>query len=93
MPTYGRHAPGEPMERLVPCSCGSAHPKGLRFFVTCIREPALVAWLLGPYRTHAEALANVDRGRELAEKADPFTAFDAFGTAGTREAIAGRFGR
>jgi hypothetical protein len=37
--------------------------------------------LLGPYDTHAEALANVDRGRSLADAADPRSHWYAFGTA------------
>jgi hypothetical protein len=36
--------------------------------------------LLGPYGTHDEALTNVERGQSLAEQADAFAHFFAFGT-------------
>jgi hypothetical protein len=39
------------------------------------------ALILGPFETHAEALADVDEGRRLAERVDPFSGFYAFGTA------------
>lgn len=52
-----------------------------RFYVTC-RDAGLTAWLLGPYASHEEALANVQRGSRLAEQADPRAAWYAFGTAG-----------
>jgi hypothetical protein len=55
------------------------------FFVTCIRERGTprerYVPVLGPYATHGEALANVDRGRTMADLNDPWSAFDAFGTA------------
>ena len=49
------------------------------YYVTMKRDRR-TAWLLGPYETHAEALAKVERGRHLARSADPFADFDAFGT-------------
>ena len=51
-----------------------------RFYVT-VRDAGRTGFLLGPYRTHRQALANVERGRELAEKADRWAHFYAFGTA------------
>jgi hypothetical protein len=50
------------------------------FYVT-IKRGDRTGWLLGPYATHDLALASVDRGRELAVKADTWASFDAFGTA------------
>lgn len=55
------------------------------FYVTVQRSRGLgrqprTGLLLGPYTTHDEALANVAVGRRLAHEADPWTAFDAFGT-------------
>lgn len=54
------------------------------FYVTVQRAKAgggvRTGFLLGPYPTHGEALAKVDLGRRLARDADPWTAFDAFGT-------------
>lgn len=50
------------------------------FYVT-MRRGKKVAWLLGPYDTHGEALADVDRARGEAERVDRWTWFDAFGTA------------
>lgn len=49
------------------------------YYVTMKRDRR-TAWLLGPYDTHREALDSVARGRALAQAADPFTDFDAFGT-------------
>jgi hypothetical protein len=43
--------------------------------------PKRVGWLLGPYDDEATARAKLPDARRLAEAADPFTAFDAFGTA------------
>lgn len=70
------------------CLCGkpSGHDAGSDFFVSIVRDPGTkgqrTGLVLGPYATHEEALANVDRGRVMASAADPFTAFDAFGTIG-----------
>ena len=51
------------------------------FYVTCIRSARQRALVLGPFETHPEALAAVDRGRQLALEADSHCVFDAFGTA------------
>lgn len=53
-----------------------------KYYVTMAREGRGVARLAGPFDTHDEALAHVDRAREEAEKADPRASFDSFGTAG-----------
>lgn len=53
-----------------------------KYYVTMARDGVGVARLAGPFDTHDEALAHVDRAREEAEKADPRAAFDSFGTAG-----------
>ncbi|ATI15667.1 hypothetical protein [Bordetella phage vB_BbrM_PHB04] len=53
-----------------------------KYYVTMAREGRGVARLAGPFDTHDEALAHVDRAREEAEKADPRSTFDSFGTAG-----------
>lgn len=79
------------------CQCGkpSGHDEGTSdFFVSVIRNAGLpsqrLGLVLGPYATHEAALANVDRGRTLAHAADPFTAFDAFGTVGLKGDLKGK---
>jgi hypothetical protein len=42
------------------------------YYVT-VRNGSRTGGLLGPYDTHAEALANVDRGRQLALDSDNAT--------------------
>lgn len=61
------------------CSLDKDHDAGSDFFVNIARGKD---WrpLLGPYTTHHEAIANVERGRRLAVDADPTTWFDSFGT-------------
>lgn len=72
-----------------------AEPPHGDFYVT-IRRGRRVGYLLGPYGDVRDALANVDRGHSLAVDADPFAAFDAFGTArvpiGSRRPLASVFG-
>lgn len=64
------------------CECGKNHPAGTSFFVTCIEDEGKrrTGFLLGPYDTHTEALANVERGRKLAEEADGKAHWYSFGT-------------
>lgn len=52
------------------------------FFVSCIEDEGKRrnSFLLGPYATHAEALANVEHGRDLAVKNDPKAYWYSFGT-------------
>lgn len=50
------------------------------FYVT-VRRDSRTGFLLGPYVTHDEALANVARANAAACEIDPFCGFDDFGTA------------
>jgi hypothetical protein len=52
-----------------------------RLYYVTVRNGDRTGWLLGPYRTHREALANVERGDELACEADRWAWFYAYGTA------------
>ncbi len=49
------------------------------YFVSVINN-GRKGFLLGPYATHEEALGQVERGKELAMKADPWAHFYAYGT-------------
>jgi hypothetical protein len=74
---------------LCPCGLSKGHDEGtFDFFVSVVRNPGKpsqrTGLVLGPYATHDEALVNVDRGRVMAERADPRTVFDAFGTLGIK---------
>ncbi len=53
-----------------------------KFYVTIARQGRGVAKLAGPFDTHDEAKAHVDRARYEAYKLDPESHFDAFGTSG-----------
>lgn len=48
--------------------------------------------LLGPFPTHDEAKQRVDQGRRLAEKANPWAAFYAFGVASSNAILKPVFG-
>jgi hypothetical protein len=50
------------------------------FFVT-VRDAGRTGFLMGPYATHADAISEVERGRELAQKANAWAWFYAYGTA------------
>lgn len=50
------------------------------YYITAV-DGALFYWMAGPYSTHAEALADVLRARELADENDPRAWFMAWGTA------------
>lgn len=65
-----------------------------QFFVT-VRDEARGrhSFLLGPYDTHEEALAQVPRGITLAGEADPWSHFYEFGTAQTTAQPRAVFGR
>lgn len=69
------------------CECGEGHPDGTSFFVSCIEDEGQrrKSYLLGPYSTHAEALANIDRGRKLAVENDPKAHWYSFGTCSISE--------
>lgn len=51
------------------------------YYVTLIRDDKRVAWLAGPYATHEQALALVDRAWLKACEVDPRCHLDARGTA------------
>jgi len=53
----------------------------VRYYVTIVRSASQRGFLLGPYTNHADAIANVERGRKLAQAADAWADFDSFGTA------------
>ena len=61
------------------CECGSKHPKNSNFYVSAIDGPKAIL-LSGPYKTHAEAVANVDKFYRLAIELDSAAAFISFGT-------------
>ena len=50
------------------------------YYVTC-RDAGRTGYLLGPYQTPEDALADVVKAKYHAEKADPWAAFYSFGTA------------
>lgn len=58
----------------------AAQARGDRFYVT-VQDAGRTGFLLGPYDTRADALANVERGRRLACEGDVWAAFYSFGTA------------
>ena len=49
------------------------------YYVT-VMDAGRVGKLLGPYRTHEAALADVDIANKLANEADPFACFYGYGT-------------
>jgi hypothetical protein len=55
-------------------------PRTKRSYYVTVRDDGRTGFLLGPYATHNAALAQVDRGREMADAATPWAAFYAFGT-------------
>jgi hypothetical protein len=74
----------------------TVHPEDIHtdrafYYVSCVdfQRRTLLA---GPYATHPEALAKVDKVRAMGGKADPRAAFYAFGTAGSDESVKTVFG-
>lgn len=57
------------------------------YYVTAKRDTR-TAFVSGPYDTHAEALALVDKARSIAADLDPRAWWDAFGTARLHDLIA-----
>jgi hypothetical protein len=55
----------------------AAIPEG-DYYVT-VRDAGRTGFLLGPYTDYLEVLANIDRGRKLAQAADCRAVFYAFG--------------
>ncbi len=68
-----------PSSAIVSCSVEPDSQEAREYFVS-VRDAGKVGFLLGPYATHAEALRNVERGKELGEKANSWAVFYAFGT-------------
>lgn len=75
------------------------HPAGCpiaeagRAFYVSVRSGSRTGILAGPYATHVEALAAGKATRALAEKADRFSAFYAFGTLQASDNLRPVFGR
>lgn len=63
----------------------------MRHFYVSVVDGTRTGLLAGPFSTHKEALDLVDIARELAQEADPFACFYAYGTlsmaAGTRQGV------
>lgn len=74
-----------------PVSC----PDEGHYYVSAQRD-VRTALLLGPFGTHAEALAVVRHAELVAQQVDPWSAFDAFGTVrmadGTRQGLLNNVG-
>jgi hypothetical protein len=66
-------------------ACDAVHcPPTGGYYVTCVDGPQW--WkMAGPYQTHAEALADVDRARDIANKIDGRAWFMGWGTAQVKE--------
>ncbi len=73
--------------------CGKVHEPEETFYVSAIRGEQHTI-LLGPYTTHAAAVANVQRGMQMAHDTYSDTDGAAFGTCSTRggEALESRLG-
>ena len=52
----------------------------MKHFYASVVDGKRVGLLAGPFPTHKEALDLADQARELAQEADPFACFYAFGT-------------
>lgn len=61
------------------------------YYVSMLRGRR-VAYLAGPLPSHAAALALVEAARRAANRADPWSAFDAFGTCSMEEGPANPVG-
>jgi hypothetical protein len=53
-------------------------------FYVSVRDGKRTGFLLGPHCSSRDALAEVQRGKKLAEKADPFASFYDYGTCSVR---------
>lgn len=77
------HTRGEPGDWQHVCYQGTC-PEPSFYYVSAIDGPSY--WLLaGPYRTHLEALALVDRVKEIAHENHARSVFYSFGTCRTPE--------
>lgn len=52
-----------------------------RVYYVTVRNGSSTGWLAGPYDTHEESLANVERAKKLAIKDQGYAVFYAYGTA------------
>jgi len=68
------------MVATVGCPCGASHDGENGGYYTSARDAGRTAFLVGPFDTHAEALAWVDRTRAKAEEVNARAVFYAFGT-------------
>ena len=63
------HRPEPPPPGAGPCACGAAHPDGARYYASVVERPGdpetPMVLAAGPFPTHPEALAMVDRVRAL----------------------------
>jgi hypothetical protein len=69
------------MTKPTACDCGSQHPTGQRFYVSVI-DGGRRGLLLGPFATHAAALARVNVVRSWCIDRDQRAHWYGFGTAG-----------
>ena len=69
------------------CGCGESgcQANGGGYYVSILRDGRRMGLLLGPFETHGEALGQVRAARVLAERVDPWAAFDAIGTVRMRD--------
>lgn len=63
------------------------------YYVSIVRSPKQRGLLAGPFNTHTEALANVDRARDKACEVDQWAWFDLFGTVSLPRAAANPMGK
>lgn len=56
------------------------HVEPRDYYVSIVRSTKQRGLLVGPFVTHSEALALVDRASRLARELDTWADFDAFGT-------------
>lgn len=66
----------------MPCDCGAIHEPDRNFYVTVV-DGDRHGKLAGPYKTHGEALADVEAVRSIAIDLDSKAHFYGFGTAST----------
>ena len=81
-----------PAATLLCGACGRTHAENQVFYVTA-RSGRQASFLLGPYESHVEAMANVERGRDLAIGVDVWAWFYDFGTAATAREYPTKFGK
>lgn len=70
-----RHKSPERIDEQLPLA-----PQDHVFYVT-VRDAGRTGFLLGPFADHTEAIANIERGKGLAEQHDVWAHFYSYGTA------------